>query len=85
MTRSRNHTFVGTDIDLIDGNKLTISMNNYIQESIYLFDENINKKVWSVVNKNLHKVNPDSPILPKKQAEDFYSIVENILWTTKRS
>ena len=60
-------------------------MKKYIQESIDLFDEDVSTKVSSAANKNLHKVNPETPILSKNQAEDFYSIVAKILWTTKQA
>ena len=33
----------------------------------------------------MHEVNPDSPTLPNNQAEDFHSIIENILWRTNQA
>ena len=71
------------DIKLLDNNRLEIGTNSYIQEGVRGFDEEVYTKVSSPENKNLRKVNLDSPILPKEQAEDFYSVVENLLWTTK--
>ena len=83
ITRLGEHTLLGMDIKLLDNNRLEIGTNSYIQEGVRGFDEEVYTKVSSPENKNLRKVNLDSPILPKEQAEDFYSVVENLLWTTK--
>ena len=84
ITRSRKRGFLVIYIAILGSNKLTIGMQNYIQEYVGLFDENMSTKLLSAANKNLHKVDPDSPILQKKQEEDFHSVVANILWTTKK-
>ena len=62
------------DIGLLDDNKIEIGMKGYIQEAINVFDEEMSTKVSYPENKNLHKVNQDSPTLPKNQAEYFHSI-----------
>ena len=41
-------------IELIDSNKISIGMNNYIQESIEIFDEDVSTKVLSAEDKNIH-------------------------------
>ena len=70
-------------IELLDNKNLAIGINNYTQEYINLFDEDVSTKVLSAENENPQEVNLDPSIQPKKQAEHFYSIVANILWTTK--
>ena len=37
ITRGKNHTFLGIDIELLDDNKLVICMKSYIQEAIIFF------------------------------------------------
>ena len=44
IKRGRKHTFLGIDIELLDGNKLSICTKNYIRESINLFDEDVSTK-----------------------------------------
>ena len=37
ITRAKNHTLLHMDIELLDDNKLEISMKSHIQEAIILF------------------------------------------------
>ena len=48
-----------------------------IQEAIF-FNEDVSTKVFYPENKDIHRVNPDYPTLPKKWVEYFYSFFENI-------
>ena len=66
-------------IELIDSNKISIGMNNYIQESIEIFDEDVSIKLLHAANKNIHELNTEYPILLKKKVEDFHFIVANNL------
>ena len=63
MTRGIKHTFIGMEIELLDGKTLVIVTKNYIQGYIDLFDEDVSTKVLSAENKIIHEVNPYSPIL----------------------
>ena len=54
-------------------------MNNYIQESIEIFDEDVSIKLLHAANKNIHELNTEYPILLKKKVEDFHFIVANNL------
>ena len=85
ITRGRNQTLLGMKIETIDGNNIEIVTKHDIQESIERFYEDVSTKVSTEAKKNMHKVNPESPIPPKKKAKYFHPMVANILWTTKQA
>ena len=49
-----------------------------ISTRLFFLDEDVYTNVSYTANKNLHEVNPDPPLLPKNNVEDFYSIVAKL-------
>ena len=78
ITRGKNNTVLGTDIDILYYNKRAICIESYIHEAVDYFDENVSTKVSYQANTYMNKVNPDLLTLPNNQAEDFHSVVANI-------
>jgi len=60
-------------------------MKSYLEKAIELFGKDVSKKVSSIAMKKLLMVDPDSPLLQKKLADIFHSVVARLLWTSKRA
>ena len=59
-------------------------MKDQIQESITWFGEPITKKPATPANKNLFVVSTNSPELDPKKSDTFHSVVQKLLYITKR-
>ena len=56
VTRGKKHKFLGMDTEFLADGKLSLFMKDYIEESIYLFGEELIKKVSSPAKKGLHNI-----------------------------
>ena len=84
ITRGKEHTFLGMKITFNDDKTVKIIMEEYVQEAISDFKEDITTVATTPANKNLFNVNPQSPRLDKAKSDRFHSVVAKLLYISKR-
>jgi hypothetical protein len=84
VTRGDTHTFLGMNFVFNSDGTATISMKNYLVESI-----GIGVRCVQVSNdpctKNLFDIDESSPLLSTKEAEAFHSVVAKLLYVSIRA
>jgi len=80
VCRGKKHVFVGMDIEFLEDQTVKIMMQDYIQEAIDDFGEDVSSGVKTPATSSLFEVNPDSEDLSKDKADTFHSIVAKLLF-----
>ena len=85
VTRGKEHLFVGMDFKLNEDGTVSISINNYIEECIASYGEEIsNNNTKTPASSKLFNVNVDSIKLSEDKSEIFHHIVAKLLFVMKR-
>ena len=86
-TRGKRHDYLGMTIDFSTKGKVVIDMCDYIKNM--LADSSVILKPDEVAptpaTDNLFTVNEESPLLPKKQAEEYHTMVAKGLFVCRRA
>ena len=77
--------FLGMNITMANNKKIEIEMKDQIQESITWFGEPITKKPATPANKNIFVISANSPELDPNKSDTFHSVVQKLLYITKRA
>jgi Reverse transcriptase (RNA-dependent DNA polymerase) len=83
-TRGKEHVFLGMKINFQNNQTVRINMEQYINEAIIDFQEDVSIGVTTPANKNLFELNVDAPRLRKDKSDLFHSIVAKLLYVAKR-
>ena len=70
---------------MANNKKIETEMKDQIQESIAWFGEPINEKPATPANKNLFVISANSPELDPNKSNIFHSVVQKLLYITKRA
>ena len=85
VTRGKEHVFVGMGFKLNEDGTVSISMNDYIEECIASYGEEISKNnTKTPANSKLFNVNVHSTRLYEDKSEIFHHIVAKLLFVMKR-
>lgn len=86
-TRGKKHDYLGMEFDFSEKNKVTIDIIIYIDSMIEEFDEEIGKEETAPTPaaEDLFHVDEKSPLLNKKKAENFHTVVAKGLFACKRA
>jgi hypothetical protein len=88
VSRGKKHTYLGMQLDFTVPGQVSISMFDYVQEILDMFDKEAPKCVGiktSAAPADLFRVNPDCVKLTTAQKEKFHSLVAKTLFATKRA
>ena len=85
ITRGKQHTFLGMDIDFIGNAKVEIAMRSYVLECIEPYGLKKNETAVTPARNDLFDINEDSPKLPFDEAELLHSIVAKLLYVSNRA
>jgi Reverse transcriptase (RNA-dependent DNA polymerase) len=84
-TRGKKHTFLGMDITFNSDSTVSISMTNFIDDTISESAIDLHPAGCSTPAKaDLFDIDESSPALPTAQAEVFHCIVAKLLYLSKR-
>lgn len=81
----KKHTYLGMEVEFCDDGSLKLSQIDYIKEAIEDFGEDLGRKAPNPAGKNCFKVDPSATKLDEPKRKRFHSIVQKLLWVTKRS
>ena len=81
VTRGAKHAFLGMQIEYHGDGTASIHMPSYIQEAIDESGLKINTNSPSPCSGTLLKIDPDSPVLERKRAQTFHSVVAKDMGT----
>ena len=86
VTRGKKHTFVGVDIEFNANSTVTLSMDDYIDECINTYNDEINKSASSPAKGTLFddNVGQKTEILNESKAEKFHHTMAKLLYVSKR-
>ena len=86
VTRGKKHTFVGVDIEFNANGTVTLSMDDYIDECINIYNDEINKSASSPAKGTLFddNVGQKTEILNESKAEKFHHTMAKLLYVSKR-
>ena len=85
VTRGKEHIFVGMNLKLNEDGTVSISMNDYIEECIASYGEEISKNnTKTPANSKLFNVDVHSTRLTEDKSEIFHHIVAKLLFVMKR-
>jgi hypothetical protein len=85
VNRGKKHTFVGIDFEMMDDNRVKITMIEYLKKSIDAYEEEINKYAATPAKGKLFEVDSTSKPLDEKRADIFHHIVSKLLYVSKRA
>lgn len=87
IKRGREHTFVGINFKLRDDGKLEIRMEEYVEECIEVFNEDLNKSAKTPAKHDLFEQDPPelASQLDNEMSERFHHIVSKLLYVSKRA
>jgi Reverse transcriptase (RNA-dependent DNA polymerase) len=83
-TRGKEHVFLGMKINFQNDQTVRINMEQYINEAIIDFQEDVSIGATTPANKSLFELNADAPRLEKDKSNLFHSIVAKLLYVAKR-
>ncbi|CAJ1944996.1 unnamed protein product [Cylindrotheca closterium] len=83
QTRGDKHDFLGMELKYKKG-KLTIGLKKHILKAINTFDEDITRNAASPAKGYLFDVWPDAQKLDEKKADCFHSVVQSLLYVSRR-
>ena len=81
----KKHTYLGMQVELRDDGSVHFTMPDHIKEAIDAFGEELGRTAPNPASKGIFNVNPDSPKLEESQRKKFHSIVQKLLWISKRA
>ena len=85
VTRGKEHVFVGMNFKLNEDGTVSISMNDYIEEYIASYGEEISKNnTKTSTNSKLFNVDVHSIKLSEDKSDIFHHIVAKLLFVMKR-
>jgi len=83
VVREKGHVFLGMDIVYNDDGMATITMKDYLTESITDSGMDASRTATTPAKKDLFTIDEDSPLLPSTKSDLFHSIVMKILYDAK--
>src|SRR5210317_2066024 len=83
-TFGKKHSYLGMDVEFFDGGSVHFLMADHIQEAIDDFPEDLGRAVPNPAAKGCFDVDPNSELLPEPRRKCLYSLVQKLLWITKR-
>lgn len=85
VTRGRDHCFLGMKFTINDNQTVSIRMKDYLVDAIQQSSLNVVKTAATPARKTLFDLDPLSPRLPKRLAEQFHSTVAKLLYVATRA
>jgi Reverse transcriptase (RNA-dependent DNA polymerase) len=85
VTRGNTHVFLGMSFVFNPEGTATVSMKDYLVESIKESNLDVSKTVTTPAQKNLFDIDESSPRLPKAESEAFHSVVAKLLYVSIRA
>ena len=85
VSRGDTHVFLGMKITMNNNATLSICMQEYVQEALDAFPDNLKNKASSPARANLFTVNEDSPQLNQERGEIFHSLVMKLMYVCQRA
>ena len=84
-TYGNDQEYLGMKLKIDSDRKLHIDMRDQVSEIIQVFSGNVGGSVSSPANRNLMKVDNDSPLLSKNLGDEYHSTVAKLLYLEKRA
>ena len=86
VTRGCKHTFVGVDVEFIGNGAVSLSMDDYVEECIQLYQHEIKSKAATPAKGNLFDkdTGEDSQALNEEKADKFHHATAKLLYLSKR-
>ena len=86
VTRGKKHTFVGIDIEFNANGTVILSMDDYIDECINIYNDEINKSASFPAKGTLFddNVGQKTEILNESKAEKFHHTTAKLFYVSKR-
>jgi hypothetical protein len=85
VTRGKQHTFLGMDIEYLENGTATIRMKGHLEEAIDEFDAEISQSASSPGKRDLFEINEESERLSTKVSEIFHSVTARLLFVSQRA
>ena len=85
ITRGKQHTFLGMDIDFVKDSKVKIGMKQYVLECIEAYELKNKDMAASPARSDLFMIDEKSSRLPEPDAELLHSIVAKLLCISNRA
>jgi hypothetical protein len=80
VCHGKKHTFLGMNIEFLEGGKLKILMKDYISEAIKDVSEEVKCKATSPAAKGLFEVDSKNKCFSRKKSDVFHSIFAKLLY-----
>ena len=84
ITGRKKYTYVEIDIELINGEKVTLHQRQYLEECLEYLREDVITKVATPAQRYWFDVKSELEKLSKEKQEIFHSIVQKLLFSGKR-
>ena len=84
VVRGDKHTYLGMNFEIDDG-KVKLLMQDYLHECIEAFGEEVQSNIKTPSTKNLMEVKENEDILDEEKHRRFHSIVQKLLYVSKRA
>ena len=86
VKRGKKHTFVGIDIEFNEDRTVSLSMNDYIQECIDIYDTKLKRSASTPAKGDLFDEDDEeeAETLPKVQADKYHHTTAKLLFLAKR-
>lgn len=84
VMRGKRHVFLGMDIVFNDGGTVSIGMQQYVNEAIAEYGEDVSKPVPTPAKKDLFEVDEAAILLDKAKSEVYHKVVAKLLYVSQR-
>ena len=84
-TTGKKHTFLGIDINFVDGKKFIVYTLHHVDDGSEEFDETLKGNVVNTATSQLSTITSEAKELDDEKMECYDSITANILWIMKSS
>ena len=85
VTRGKQHTFLGMDIELRPDGNVALSMVDYISDAIAVFGEDVSTSASTPAATGLYTVRDNVPLLSPSRKELYRSVVAKLLYIAQRA
>jgi len=85
VTRGKEHVFLGMNIRYTKEGTAVVQMRDYLVEALEESEMEITRATSTPAKKNLFDVDEKSPVLGKREAEIFHSVVAKLLYVSIRA
>ena len=81
----KKHTYLGMDVEFCEDGTVKILMKDHLMEAIQAFAEDLGVIPTTPAAASCFEVDPESPSLPEAKRRTFHSIVQKLLYVSKRA